>query len=157
MSRKLNALISISPGSKFKEERRVSKLEKRLHRMKKLGKPFNANAHLILRQKQLALRATPHEVRMSRLLEDMAERYHFQRGFIAGGVMYIADFYLPERRLVIEVDGYSHETVAGRMRDAARDSYFKSRALRVLHIKNEEVQGISKSKLLKRLDGASVV
>ena len=38
---------------------------------------------------------------------------------------YILDFYCPERRLAIEVDGGQHADVYGRQYDAHRDSYLR--------------------------------
>ena len=38
---------------------------------------------------------------------------------------YTLDFYCPERRLAIEVDGGQHADVYGRQYDAHRDSYLR--------------------------------
>ncbi|MEK9155103.1 MAG: endonuclease domain-containing protein [Patescibacteria group bacterium] len=52
---------------------------------------------------------------------------------------YIADFYCPKARLVIEVDGDSHFEEAARAYDAERDAFMAALGLRVLKITNEEV------------------
>ena len=48
---------------------------------------------------------------------------------------YIVDFYCPERKLVIEVDGDSHYTEAAHLKDAQRDNYLQQLGLRVLRCK----------------------
>ena len=52
---------------------------------------------------------------------------------------YIVDFYCPERHLVIELDGDSHYTVAGKARDAERDAFLQANKIRVLRFTNDEV------------------
>lgn len=49
---------------------------------------------------------------------------------------YILDFYCPQLRLVIEVDGESH---AGSARDRIRDAWLDSQGYRVLRFWNHEV------------------
>ena len=52
---------------------------------------------------------------------------------------YIVDFYSPECKLVIEVDGDSHYTDAAQQKDAQRDAYLQQLGLRVLRFTNEEI------------------
>ena len=52
---------------------------------------------------------------------------------------YIVDFYCPERKLVIELDGYSHFSVEGRQYDAQRDAYIQGLGIRVLRFSNTDV------------------
>src|SRR5438270_5951399 len=54
---------------------------------------------------------------------------------------YIADFYCSKLRLVIEVDGDSHFTVAGVRADAARTAALQALGLRVIRFTNAEVMG----------------
>jgi very-short-patch-repair endonuclease len=49
---------------------------------------------------------------------------------------YIADFYCPSARLVVEVDGVSHIDAPG---DAVRDSWMAKRNIRVARISNRDV------------------
>jgi very-short-patch-repair endonuclease len=49
---------------------------------------------------------------------------------------YIADFFCPSARLVVEVDGVTH---VDRRTDAQRDAWMQSQGLRVLRIWNSEV------------------
>ena len=52
---------------------------------------------------------------------------------------YIADFYCPSERLVIEVDGDSHFTERGMRYDAVRTTHLESEGIRVLRFSNIEV------------------
>jgi very-short-patch-repair endonuclease len=52
---------------------------------------------------------------------------------------YVADFYCHDRRLVVELDGEVHELAEQQNHDQNRDTYLRSRGLRVLRIANREV------------------
>ena len=52
---------------------------------------------------------------------------------------YIADFYCAEAKLVIELDGSGHYTVAGKKYDAERTAYLEQYGVRVLRIPNNAV------------------
>jgi very-short-patch-repair endonuclease len=47
---------------------------------------------------------------------------------------YVVDFYCPAAKLVIEVDGFAHETGGSASRDAARDGWLRTQGLNVLRI-----------------------
>ncbi len=53
---------------------------------------------------------------------------------------YIVDFYCPEKRLIIEVDGETHTYSAQQSEDLARDDFAKQGHIRVLRIVNTDVQ-----------------
>lgn len=61
----------------------------------------------------------------------------FKRQFVIRG--WIADFYAPKPRLVVEVDGPSHWTKAGRARDAFRDKTMQDLGLTIVRVTNDEV------------------
>jgi very-short-patch-repair endonuclease len=52
---------------------------------------------------------------------------------------FIADFYAPTARLVVEVDGSQHLDGSGRTRDARRDAYLRDQGLQVLRFDNLQV------------------
>jgi len=52
---------------------------------------------------------------------------------------YIADFYSPQDRVVIEIDGDSHFDAQGMMYDAERDAYMNALGIRVFRFTNREV------------------
>lgn len=53
---------------------------------------------------------------------------------------YIADFYCPQARLVIELDGPIHDTPDRREYDAIRDQTLSARGLRVLRLTNAQIE-----------------
>lgn len=61
----------------------------------------------------------------------------FKRQYVIRG--WIADFYAPKPRLVVEVDGPSHWTKAGKERDAFRDKTMQDLGLRIVRVTNEWV------------------
>src|SRR5512136_2522910 len=52
---------------------------------------------------------------------------------------YILDFYCPEQRLAIEVDGGQHAEVRGQKNDAKRDRYLRELNIRVIRFWNNDV------------------
>lgn len=113
---------------------------------------FNATRRASFRARQLRIKATKHELRVKDLLSQRGTYYIFQKGFVKGGVCYIADFYIPKPwRLVIEVDGPSHFTEAGLEKDRIRDAYFVWRGFRVLHVTNDEVETMTSDALFERM------
>ena len=52
---------------------------------------------------------------------------------------YVADFYCPKARLVIEIDGATHEHGDRAERDAVRDEWMRARGLRILRIPARDV------------------
>ncbi|MDR1691523.1 MAG: DUF559 domain-containing protein [Rickettsiales bacterium] len=51
---------------------------------------------------------------------------------------YIVDFYCPKRKLVLEIDGESHEFKVDY--DTKRDEYLKSLDLKVIHIDDMDIK-----------------
>ena len=60
----------------------------------------------------------------------------FDRQKIIGN--YIVDFYCAEKGVVIEIDGYSHDSKTDY--DAKRDNFLNSFGLRVIHILDQDVR-----------------
>ena len=61
----------------------------------------------------------------------------FYRQKIIGN--YIADFYCPKSRLVIEIDGGQHYSPEGREEDRLRDEFMVRAGVRVLRFSDREV------------------
>jgi very-short-patch-repair endonuclease len=53
--------------------------------------------------------------------------------------MYVADFYCPEARLIVEVDGSIHRDPDQQARDQYRDSLLMDMNLRILRVTNDDV------------------
>lgn len=52
---------------------------------------------------------------------------------------YIADFYCPQHKLVIEIDGSQHYSGDGREHDESREKYMSSLAIRTIRFSNLDV------------------
>ena len=61
----------------------------------------------------------------------------FRRQYSIG--YYIADFYCPSERLVIELDGQHHYTPEGIASDFERDEHLQELSIRVLRFENKDV------------------
>ena len=53
---------------------------------------------------------------------------------------YIVDFYIPQKQLVIEIDGIQHLTEEHKEKDQTRDEFLEGQGLRVLRIPNESIR-----------------
>jgi len=89
------------------------------------------------RRQDLRNNATQPEQKLWAVLRGKQLGVKFRRQHGIGG--YIVDFYSPESRLVIEVDGDSHYTETARQQDAQRDAYLQSLGLRVLRFTNQDI------------------
>ena len=79
----------------------------------------------------------------TRIRRKQLNNLQFYRQRIIG--QYIADFYCPQAKLVLEVDGSQHFSDRGKRCDGVRDEYITAVGLRVLHISNLDI--------LKNIDG----
>ena len=96
----------------------------------------NRPAHLTPYSQKLRREMTPQERRLwydcLKTLPIRVRRQH-----VLGD--YIVDFYVPERRLVIELDGSQHYDPEGAEQDLARDAYFAEHRIRVVRYSNHDV------------------
>lgn len=97
---------------------------------------FNREATLDKRREQRGNPTEP-ERRLWQLLRAGQLGVKFRRQQSIGP--YIADFYCPERLLMIEVDGDSHFDERGLSHDKQRDAYMAALSLTVLRFSNREV------------------
>jgi very-short-patch-repair endonuclease len=84
---------------------------------------------------QMRRNPTPHEMLMWRELRNKPGNYSFWNQAVLLG--YIADFYCPAGRFVIEIDGSSHKGRASY--DAVRDQAFGANDIAVYRFSNDEV------------------
>jgi len=61
----------------------------------------------------------------------------FRRQYGVG--RYVADFYCPEYKLVIELDGNSHSSLEAQAYDAERNMFMKTIGLDVIRFTNQEI------------------
>lgn len=98
----------------------------------------NITAKTRNRAKSLRRDLTKAEKIMWSLLQDFnAQGASFRREAPIG--FYIADFALLSKRLVIEVDGDSHETEIGQKHDATRDEFLSGEGFQILRFDNAQI------------------
>lgn len=89
--------------------------------------------------KELKTRATPSELKFKKLLDENKIRYIFQKGFFKPFHI-IADFYIPNKKLIIEIDGSHHKEPYYKERDRIRDIRFlKERGIKTIRLTNEQI------------------
>lgn len=89
-----------------------------------------------------------------RLLDQLKERYIFEKAIFAERSFFLIDFYLPKpRKLCIEIDGswhYGRESY-----DAARDEFITNkRKMKMLRITNAVANKLTAESLLRFIDRA---
>ena len=99
---------------------------------------YNITARKEVRQ-HLRNHATPAEVELWKLLRKrQIRRLKFRRQFGIGP--YVLDFYCPELRLAIELDGAAHDTPEAILYDKERTAWLTGEfGIRVLRFRNEQV------------------
>jgi very-short-patch-repair endonuclease len=73
----------------------------------------------------------------SRIRGKQLKGLQFYRQKIIGS--YIADFYCPKARLVIEIDGGQHYSAGGKEKDRLRDDYMARAGITLLRFTDREV------------------
>jgi very-short-patch-repair endonuclease len=54
---------------------------------------------------------------------------------------YIVDFFCPQRRLIVEIDGGQHASLDGISSDAERDAWLRQQGYRLVRLWNNDVSG----------------
>lgn len=90
---------------------------------------------------------TPFELLFKRKLRRWNIRFKEQK-IVCG---YIADFFLPQYGLIVEIDGAAHY-IYNIVRDKRRDDALRASGLEVLRIRNSEVFDYQKEDLLLAVD-----
>lgn len=80
---------------------------------------------------------TPAEILMKAKLNYARINYIFQYPIETKTSYFIADFYIPRKNIIVEIDGSIHNN--RKSYDNARDKYIKSKGYKVIRIKNKDV------------------
>ena len=89
------------------------------------------------RRKELRNNCTPQETLLWSKLKNSQTGFKWRRQHSIGG--YIADFYCPSKRLVIEIDGSQHFEKDGQEYDEIRTKFFEGLDIKVLRFTNAEI------------------
>ena len=98
-----------------------------------MKKVHNSPEKKTLRQK-LRHNATPAEKRLWHNLKKSTLGVKFRRQHGVGP--YVLDFYCPERKLAIEIEGGVHDDVLRSSYDTERHAYLESQGIQVLYFEN---------------------
>ena len=79
------------------------------------------------------------EAKMKVILSDIGIEYEYQKVFCINNKFYIADFYIPNNNVIIEVDGASHDDIKGLTRDRERDNAFARHGVLTVRFRTYEV------------------
>jgi len=110
---------------------------------------YNLTTQKVLRQ-ALRNEASPAEgILWSHLQGRKFHGLKFRRQYGIGA--YVVDFYCPEARLVVEVDGQSHLELGERESDLARTRYIESKGIVVVRVANGDVYG-DMEKVFRRIE-----
>jgi len=93
------------------------------------------NKRFIERRRELRQASISEEIKLWKELRNNKLGVKFKRQHSIGG--YILDFYCFQARLIIEIDGKSHELQ--KEYDADRDKYFRELGYQTLRIKNDDI------------------
>lgn len=105
------------------------------------------------REERLRERPTKYETRMLGLLASSKEQYIFQKVFPTKNSYAIADFWLPERRVCMEIDGRYHNKPKHAQYDAERDKQIEELwGAKTIRIQNKEVDKMKVEDILNLLD-----
>lgn len=88
---------------------------------------------------ELKEKATPSEKLMMAKLDKVKAEYIFQYPIKNPTSFYIADFFLPQCGMILEIDGGYHTNQSQVIKDAERDRFLREKGYHVKHVNNEDV------------------
>lgn len=91
------------------------------------------------RVEKLRQNATVHEKIFLKMLKSAKIDFIFQKAFYNHSFFLIADFYLPEHKLCVELNGSQHYTPESIAKDTKRAEWLLSQGITVWHIVNRDV------------------
>jgi very-short-patch-repair endonuclease len=98
-------------------------------------------------QRELVAKSTPYERIFFQILasSEFGDEFKFQKVILWGDErrikkFYIVDFYIPSKRLIIEIDGNHHKEDSGVVKyDKVRDKILSALGYRIIRFTNDEV------------------
>lgn len=88
---------------------------------------------------QLYHHQTKQEQKAECVIATLNTRYRTQHPFRCGAKSYFADFWLPDYRIVVEIDDVSHNRADKRKKDLERSEALQALGLLVIRVTNQEV------------------
>lgn len=86
----------------------------------------------------LKSKANKYEILLGEYLIEKKVKFIHQAPFIIDGKIYFLDFYVPNKKLAIEIDGNYHQSMTQEKYDNVRDKSFQSIGIKTIRINNNE-------------------
>ena len=141
----LNEIKSIVLSAKEKRNKsrksKVQKKEEYLQKVKTQSKKRLQETAEKFRS-DLIKNQTPSEARLKVILRLMGIKYEFQKIYYTKKSFYVADFYLTEHDIVIELDGGYHNTQEQKKKDSIRTKELKNDVRAVFRMTNNAVENV---------------
>jgi len=102
---------------------------------------------LLPRRRELRKEQTKQEKILWEAIRNRKLGFKFRRQYSIGG--YVLDFYCPEIKLGIELDGMQHSQKDNKLYDKERTSYLEVLGCKILRFKNKEINKNLKNMLSK--------
>lgn len=99
------------------------------------------------RKRKRIKRETPAERLLEKKLKKNLKEINFIKQYPLGP--YIADFYFPDLKIVVEANGKQHYTKKGMKHDAERNEYMKKLGIKTLRFSNEDIKENTQEVLFK--------
>lgn len=103
------------------------------------------------RVRELRINITKSEERILILLKKLKYSFVFQYPLFDEWFFLIADFYLQEKRIMIEIDGFSHQNIISKRKESKRRKWLRKQGIEVLRIKNEATIKMTTKELERRI------
>lgn len=113
----------------------------------------NPNKLANSRRKKLIENITPSETHIKNILKELNYNYNFQHiVFIKYTQFYILDFYLPELKICIELDGLHHYNDPKQLsHDKERDISLKTKGIDTIRLSNAKALSFTKEDIIELL------
>jgi very-short-patch-repair endonuclease len=115
----------------------------------KMSKLVHNNQIFEERRRELRKNQTKAEETLWWYLRDQKLGVKFKRQHSIGG--YILDFYCPEKKLIVELDGKIHNMKEAKEYDKIRDKFFRQLGYQILRFWNSEIERDIK-KVLEKIE-----
>lgn len=128
------------PSKKSKNKKNLNELPyKEKKRLLKIGRDY---------AEDLRNRATHWELVMKDIIMELGYNFVFQYPVVAVDKLYILDFYFPDYKLCIEIDGVStHGSVEQQKADRIRTKKLSKLKISVIRLWNNQVERFSKNQI----------
>jgi len=140
----LDAISNIEVAKEFK---RIIENKPELVIKDNIAKNKQMQSYAKARRNELIQKQTETEKFFKARLKACEIEYEFQKIIYTSTSFYVADFYIPNKRLVVELDGGYHLTTEQKVKDKFRTKELNTLGYKVIRLTNERSLQLSEAKL----------